>query len=233
MAGAGGGTRPAVVAFAVAAIALASVLLWRSSGEPRPQPEASADAPERVEAASIPQYGTGDRPATSPPGDGGSDPSEGVFDARALAWSKVDLEAVREALPDNSYWERSMPTSDPEVLRAREQERSYWEAQYGKVLSNTASEAEVRDYYAHRQRIATDAVEFSSHLLDHYAEVLPERDVGLLQLARRLNLARLEQLPRDLRDALERREAHAEARRAWLAQQQLFEEDDAAATEPD
>lgn len=213
-----------MVGISIGALAAAGLLLWRFGGEPRPA-AVSAAAPASTEPAPP-------APARAAKADGRvvtereepeRDPSEGVFDASAVAWSKVDMDAVRAALPDNSYWERSMPTRDPEVLRAREEERAHWEAQYGKVLSSTASEAEVRDYYAHRQRIATDAVEFSSYLLDHYADVLPERDVGLLQLARRLNLARLEQLPRQLRDALERREAHEQARRDWLAQQELFE----------
>jgi hypothetical protein len=48
--------------------------------------------------------------------------------------------------------------------------------------------------------------------------------VGLLALARRLHLARLEELPRDLSDALVRREAHEQARLDWLEQQRLFED---------
>jgi hypothetical protein len=71
--------------------------------------------------------------------------------------------------------------------------------------------------------VSIDAVEFASHLLDHYEDVLPERDVGMLELAIELHLARLEQVPRDLSDALARREAHAKAREQWLADQERFE----------
>ena len=54
--------------------------------------------------------------------------------------------------------------------------------------------------------------------------ILPERDLRLLELARELHLARLEEYPRNLSDALERREAHEAARRAWLEDQARFEE---------
>jgi hypothetical protein len=140
-----------------------------------------------------------------------------------VAWSKVDLDAVRAQMPDNLYWKLSMPTKDAALLREREAVRTYWREQYGKVLSNTATEEEVRAYYAHRQRLSADSVEFATYLLDHYGRVLPERDVGLLELARELHLARLEQYPRDLSDALQRREAHEAARRAWLEDQARFE----------
>jgi hypothetical protein len=124
-----------------------------------------------------------------------------------------------------------MPTTDAALLREREEIRSYWNRQYGKVLSNTGTEQEVRDYYAHRLRLSADSVEFATYLLDHYGDVLPERDVRLLELARELHLARLEELPRNLSDALERREAHEKARQAWLADQERFEEEGEASVE--
>jgi hypothetical protein len=139
-----------------------------------------------------------------------------------VAWSKVDLAAVRAAMPNNLYWQLSMPTRDAALVREREQIRAEWNRQYGKVLSGTATEQEVRDYYAHRKRLSADSVEFATYLLDHYRDVLPERDLGLLELARELHLARLEELPRNLSDALERREAHEKARQAWLADQERF-----------
>lgn len=219
--------RAAVLWPSVGVLALALGLLWWWS-----RPEApTGPAPGAAARAEGPSDGLADPPAApdAPAGrPSASDPSEGVFDASARAWANVDLDAVRAALPDNSYWERSAPTDDPELLRRREEERAFWEEQYGKVLSNTASEEEVRDYYAHRQQLSTDAIEFSSHLLGHYGDHLPERDVGLLQLAIKLHMARLEELPRNLSDALERRDAHEQRRREWLAQQEMFEADSGA-----
>jgi hypothetical protein len=167
-----------------------------------------------------------DGPALPPgsqdsPARGDEDELEGLPDP-AVAWSKVDLEAVRAAMPNNLYWRLSMPTRDAALVREREEIRAEWNREYGKVLSGTATEQEVRDYYAHRKRLSADSVEFATYLLDHYRDVLPERDLGLLELARELHLARLEELPRNLSDALERREAHEKARQAWLADQERF-----------
>lgn len=224
------------VAVAAAAAALLGWSLWGGEAESGPSAVSAAPPPEPGSVPTRTADLSGAAAAQPEPPDARPeelDPSEGMFDASALAWSQVDLDEVRAALPQNGYWERSMPTSDPEVLRAREEERAYWEHQYGKVLSNTGTEEEVREYYDHRQRVAEDAVEFSGYLLDHYGGVLPERDLRLLLLAQRLNRARLEELPRNLSDALDRREAHARAREEWLAQKRLFEGEGAPEPEPD
>jgi len=126
-------------------------------------------------------------------------------------------------MPGNLYWQLGVPTTDAALLRERDEIREYWNTQYGKVLSNTASVEEVDAYFEHRNRLSADYVQFTSYLLDNYGDSLPERDVGLLELARELHLARLEELPRRHAEALERREAHAAAREAWLRDQELFE----------
>jgi hypothetical protein len=143
-------------------------------------------------------------------------------------WASVDLEAVRAAMPDNIYWEMSAPTRDPDVLRQREETRRRWNDEYGKVLSNTATEQEIRAYYAHRDRLASDYVELITHLLENYGRSLSLRDVGLLKVAAELNLARLEEIPRQLAEALERRQAHEAARQAWLRDQAAFDGHDTA-----
>jgi hypothetical protein len=214
-----------VLGVALLGIVAAGLLMWSRAADRRelaasPAPMASSPP------ARAPEAGPG---GSSPSGGAPSDPESrgaGGLDALAdpaVAWSKVDLGAVRAQMPNNLYWKLSMPTSDAALLRERESVRAFWNEQYGKVLSNTATEGEVRAYYAHRQRLSADSVEFATHLLDHYREVLPERDVGLLELARELHLARLEEYPRNLSDALERREAHDAARRAWLEDQARFE----------
>ena len=141
------------------------------------------------------------------------------------SWAEVDLEAVRAAMPHNLYWTMSVPTKDPEVLREREEERARWNVEYGKVLSNTATAQEIDAYYAHRRRLSTDYVEFAGYLLAEYRDKLPKRDVGLLKLAVDMHLARLEEIPRQIAEAHERRTAHDAARRAWLEDQQAFEGD--------
>jgi hypothetical protein len=139
------------------------------------------------------------------------------------SWEAVDMEAVRRAMPDNVYWEMSAPTDDPEVLERRRAERERWNVEYGKVLSGTGTEEDVRDYYDQRARLFGDYVEFTTYLIEHYEEVLPERDLGMLMLARRLNQARLEEVPRQVEEALARTRAQIAAREAWQADRELFE----------
>jgi hypothetical protein len=174
---------------------------------PSPPPEA-APAP----AAEAPLAGSVPGPtAESPP-----------FDAR-MPWGIVDMEEVRRALPNNLYWQTAVPTENVREQQRREEEEARWNVEYGKVLSGTGTEEEVRAYYAHRQRLSADYVEFVGYLLDHYGDQLPEQDVGLLELARKLHLARLEEYPRKLQEALERKRAQDEARAKWLADEAEFQ----------
>jgi len=177
-----------------------------------------------------------DRPSTAalddprapgvPPEDGGPaagvDPRDPFAGAEDNGWANVDLEAVRRAMPDNVYWRMSAPTKDPEVLREREEERARWNEAYGKVLSNTATEEEIVAYYAHRDRLASDYVQFATYLLEHHGHDLSIRDLGLLKVAVELNLARLEEIPREMAEAQERRKAHEQAREEWRRDQEAF-----------
>jgi hypothetical protein len=138
------------------------------------------------------------------------------------AWANVDLAAIREVMPENLFWRMAVPTTDPEVMARRGETRARWNTEYGKILSNTASAEEIDAYYAERQALAQDYVDFATYLLATYGEQLTVRDVGLLKVAIELNLARLERFPRDIADAHERRAAHDAARRAWREQQDLF-----------
>jgi hypothetical protein len=140
----------------------------------------------------------------------------------ALRWSLVDLESVREALPENLYWKMSSPSSDPELLAWREEERARWNREYGKVLSGIASDEEIADYFELRRRISEDAVEFSVYLSSHFGSVLPERDLGLLSLASRLHQARLEELPRREAEAIARKQELDRRREAWLRDEAAF-----------
>lgn len=234
------GRLPTLLALALGLAALGAVAAaWLGLGGPEaPPPPASprAEAPAPSSgppAASSPEAESG----RAPPAAGGrSTPSEGEglggLGSRAAAWDQVDLEAVREAMPNNRYWKLAVPTDDAALLREREEFRARLNEQYGKVQSNTATESEVRDYYEQRRRISADYVEFTTHLLEHYREAIPERDVGLLELARELHLARLEEIPQKLSRALERREEHLEARRDWRAQQRRFAGEEPEAAEP-
>jgi hypothetical protein len=145
------------------------------------------------------------------------------------AWASVDLDAIRAALPDNLYWKMAVPTKDPAVLREREDERARWNVEYGKVLSNTATAEEIDAYYAERQRLSEDYLEFIVYLLSNYGYQIPRRDVAALKLAAEMHHARLEEIPRQITEAHERREAHDAARRVWLEEQKAFDGDSADA----
>ncbi len=197
------------------AVAIAAVVLLRwYAAAPADQPSGSVppgtSGPQA--AASAPD------PTAAPPlGEPTAAPPDSDLGEPSAAWAAVDLEAIRREMPDNLYWQVAMPTQDARVLREREDERARWNTEYGKVLSGNASEEEISSYYAHRRRLSTDYVEFTSYVLDHHGDELSEQDVELLELARRLHLARLEEYPRQNQVALERKHEQDRARAAWLA----------------
>jgi hypothetical protein len=226
--------------FAGAAVVVAAVVVawWLASGSPelpdllatrRNPPEAIQTKPDTApRRGAREQHGSAAAPAGADPGAtpeaaAGAGPAEAdEDDMAAMAWASVDLEAVRQAMPDNLYWKMAAPTNDPEVVKWRADERARWNVEFGKVLSGTATEEEIDHYYDHRARLSGDYVEFTTYLLDHYADRLPERDVALLRLARRMHLARLEEIPRKVEEALQRKQKQDAARAAWLADQAQF-----------
>ncbi len=195
----------------------------RHAAAPAPaadRPDDGAPAPPDAAARPAPAVpGAGGRPG--PPGDD-DEPDQLGGDAIAAAWAHVDLETVRAALPDNAFWDLGAPTTDEAEIERRARIRDEWNVAYGKVLSGTGTEEEIRAYFDERARISGDYVEFTTHLLDTYGEQLPERDVGLLQLARTLHLARLEEIPRRMAEALDRKRQQDEARARWLADEAAF-----------
>ena len=140
----------------------------------------------------------------------------------AWAWARVDLDALRSELPDNAFWELAVPDDDPRVAEARRAERDRWNRELGRILSNTATEAEIRAFYGERQRISADYVLFTTRLLELHGDDLPDRDRGLIELARTLHRARLEEIPRRVAEALARREAHERVRARWLEDEAAF-----------
>jgi hypothetical protein len=180
----------------------------------------AAGAPAHV-AAPTPRQAPALPPAGGPvASDDGPDELDG--DAIEAAWATVDLEAVRRALPNNRYWRDAAPTTDEALIEARAEARRLRNIEYGKVLSGNGSEAEIRAYYDDRARQSGDYVEFATYLLDHYEQTLHERDVALLQLARRMHLSRLEEIPRRMQEAIERKGEQDAARAAWQADEEAF-----------
>jgi hypothetical protein len=187
-------------------------LAWWLARGPRDGAGAT-DAPEEpVAAAPAPEVAAPPPRAASEPG----------ADELAGTWEHVDMEAIRRALPDNLYWKMAAPSDDPAVAEERDAERARWNDAYGKVLSGTGSEEEIEAYFDQRHRLSSDYVEFTKYVLANYADELPAQDVALLELAQKLHLARLVELPRKLEEAHERKRRQDAAREAWLAEEREF-----------
>jgi hypothetical protein len=181
-------------------------------------PGASAPAPSApVARAKEPTSATNDRDP---------DPLADI-DAKAQAWAGVDFDEVRELLPDNLYWTMGFPTKDPAILEQREAERARWNVEYGKVLSNTATAEEVDAYYAQRERLSRDYAAFAGFLLAKYSDKLPKQDAALLKLSVEMHMAKLQEIPRQIAEAHERRKAQEAVRQAWLEEQKAFAPADA------
>lgn len=126
----------------------------------------------------------------------------------------VDLERLRRRLPDNLYWRIEAPTKDPQVLQWREAQERHWNGLNHKVLSHSATEEEIREYYAHRRKVSEDLVAFAHLVLQEYGPRLPEAERGLYELSLWMHYTRLEELPQQLESALATRHAsnHAPVR---------------------
>ncbi|MGB5695835.1 MAG: hypothetical protein WBM46_09300 [Polyangiales bacterium] len=154
--------------------------------------------------------------------DGGVTHDAGAeFDSNTPSFDLGDLDydALRQQTPDSLYWLMAAPSKDPEVLEARRRAREERNQQYGKVVSNTASVEEIRNYYAYRRQLSEDYVEVMQLILDQHGDELPERDVGLLELALAMHSSLLSELPKKEDDALQRKTEYDRVKRAWQQQQ--------------
>jgi hypothetical protein len=214
--------RPLLASFALAVLLGIGVAAWRWLA-PAATYDASPSTPP-ADAAAVPPPG-GSASEASPPLEAGSADADAAPDLVGRSWVGVDLEEVRAALPENLYWEKAAPTLDERLVRQREEDKARRNELYGKVLSGTGSEEEIRAYFEERQRLSTDYIQFVDYLLEHYEDRLPEQDLGLLHLARKLHLARLQEIPRRLQGAFDRKRAQDAARAAWLADEEAFDAD--------
>jgi hypothetical protein len=211
----------AAAAFALALCAALTLLWWTRRATPAAEP-----APTRSEAPAAPERAP--EPAPEAPS---AEPRAAEPELPPLGIGAVDLEEVRAALPDNLYWATAAPTTDPALLEQRAQDAAFRNEQYGKILSGTGTEAEILDYYDHRMRASTDYIQFVDYLLEHYGSDLSDQDQTLLHLAKRLHRARLEEIPRRLQEARERKAQQDEARRVWLEEEREFRGEAADAPE--
>jgi hypothetical protein len=220
----GGDDRPKDLRWGIAAVALALlaaslVAVYRAERPAgrEPLPEAKTAAPNRRP----PPADRGARSPTAVPPVTGGDSEEvddtaqpGPETAAANAYP-VDLARLREKLPGNMYFRLGEPTEDPAVLEMRAEEERRVNELFGKVQSSTASEEEIHQYYAYRRELSEDYIEFSRLVLEMYGDELPDRDHGLYELSIKMHKGRLDAIPRQIEDALERKRAHDERRRQW------------------
>ncbi len=210
-------TLPWLAVLAAAAVLVAAVLWSMSGGEPPPPPP-----PEQTRApppSTAPRIDAPREPQTAPPvlAQGPADsgvPPEPVLEAPPQE-HPVNLAKLREQLPGNLYWEEGVPTQDPEVLRRRTDTARKWNALFGKVQSGTATEEEIHQYYDYRRQLSEDYVAFASLVLQQHGAQLPEQEQGLYELSIRMHRTRLEELPRQVDEALARKKLQDERREAW------------------
>ena len=210
------------VAIAALAVACAVAWLWL---EREPATPEQSPAPIEVAEAPADEAPTASEPEAEPERE--LHPplaleGEGAMDEPG-AFASIDLEAARAALPDNLYWETGAPTQDPRLLGDRERAKVYWNEQYGKMLSGTGTEEEIKAYFDRRMHQSSDYVRFVDYVLEHQGGELSEQDLKLLHLAKRLHLARLQEVPQKLQEAFDRKAEQDAAREAWLAEQRELE----------
>lgn len=202
-------------------VVLMAVLWWMSPREG----DRSAEPPGR-EARSQPGPPVVDTPApvsssavapqttlAGEPDAGSASPAPSFEAARE---PPVNLEKLREQMPDNLYWELGAPTKDPELLERREEQARRWNALLGKVQSNTATEEEIHQYYDHRRAVSEDFIAFASRVLQEHGARLSEQERGLYELSIQMHRTRLEEIPRQEDDALARKALQDRRREQWL-----------------
>ncbi|HEX5746354.1 MAG TPA: hypothetical protein VFZ09_08920 [Archangium sp.] len=201
---------PAVV---LLVLVLAGVFRTGPSTDDAPWQESRAAVPARPPPAPGPR--TAPAAVAAVGTDAGLAPVAEAAPSETPARHPVDLEKLRALLPGNLYWEMGVPTKDPEVLRKRDEEGRRWNELYGKVQSNTATEQEIHQYYEHRRKLSEDSIAFASAVLEQFGPQLPEQEQGLYALSIQMHRTRLEELPRQIEEALARKSAQDQRREAW------------------
>ncbi len=131
----------------------------------------------------------------------------------------VDLQTLRAKLPDNIYWQLDAPAVDPEVIRLRAEEKRSWDTLRGLVVSNTATDEQIDQYFDHQQKVSEDYLELSTLILEEYGDDLPESEAGAHELSVKMHSMKLQELPRKREEARIRKVEQDKKREAWRNQQ--------------
>jgi hypothetical protein len=119
---------------------------------------------------------------------------------------------LRAQAPDSAFWRDDAPGAD-EARKGDEGRR--WNALYGKVLSGTASQAEIDLYFEHLRRRSEDYLHVAEAALAEPG--LSDRDRGLFTLAARMHRQRLSGLDEAREQAIARKQEQDQRRQAWRA----------------
>ena len=149
------------------------------------------------------------------------DPAD-AYDAKAEAWAKVDLDEVRNAIPNNLYWTMSAPTTDEAMLAEREAKREELQTVETKMMARHATEQEIRDYYSYQTKLSEDYVIALTEIINRYGHVIPDDDYSGQTLARTLHLSKLQEMPSKLTQALEQRQQFLAEKSEWMADKDAY-----------
>ncbi|KZZ43687.1 hypothetical protein A3765_04810 [Oleiphilus sp. HI0130] len=145
-----------------------------------------------------------------------------AYDAKAEAWAKVDLDGIRDAIPNNLFWMMSAPTTDETVLAEREAKREALKVIETKMMARRATEQEIRDYYSYQTKLSEDYVIALTEIINRYGHVIPDEDYSGQALARTLHLSKLQEMPSKLTQALEQRQQFLSERAEWMADKDAY-----------
>jgi hypothetical protein len=204
------------LALAVLALLALAGWWWLSRRDPPSPPAAPVAAAETAPAPAPAPTLVAPVDESLPPESAGAPAALAAGGEEETPMVGLDLERLRSKLPEHSYWQLQAPTTDPELLRMREARARDLNVLYGKVLSGTGSDEDIRAYFEERRRISEDAVAFASAVIVEMGDDLGERERAMLDLAITLHRERLAELPRRIAEAEERKREQDARREEWL-----------------
>ncbi len=207
------GKRSWLIGLVIVALAAA---LWVALGSEE-RTSAQSEAGDKGQLVEQRRAFTAPRPPSTGAGQAPDAESESMAELERAPTYPVNLAALQGALPDNVYWALGAPTTDEKVLETRKATERRRNEAFGKIQAGEASEEEIHAYFEAQRRMHQDYFDLSTRVLSEYGESLSERDRGLYELGASMHRDRLAELPRLEREAIERKHAQDERRKAWEA----------------
>ena len=142
----------------------------------------------------------------------------------AASFASIDLEARPRGAPRRPLLgEPPPPTQDPRLLGDRERAETRWNDQYGKVLSGTGTEEEIKAFFDHRMQLSSDSVRFVDWVIEHQGDGSRSR-ISHCSTSRSASTWRASRKSRGAcRRPSTARPSRTRRGEAWLAEQREFE----------